>query len=209
MINCLLFDNDGTLVDSEYLCNKAIAIKFKELGVKLSIDKLVKDYSGKELAKIFAELSKIHKVDLPPTFITEYRSLVSFLFTTELKPVEGIIEALEALDQPKAVVSNAPKEKIILSLEICGLRKYFGNNIYSAYDNNIFKPNPLLYLHSATDMGFVPKNCAVIEDSLIGVKAGINAKMKTFFYNRLNKILPYPTAISFNDMKQLPFLLKE
>jgi beta-phosphoglucomutase-like phosphatase (HAD superfamily) len=33
MISCILFDNDGTLVDSEYLCNKGIAIKFKELGV--------------------------------------------------------------------------------------------------------------------------------------------------------------------------------
>lgn len=209
MINCLLFDNDGTLVDSEYLCNKGIAIKFKELGVKLSIDQLVKNYSGRELASIFTELAKVHKVEIPPSFITEYRSLVTLLFKTELQPVDGIIETLEALDQPKAVVSNAPREKVILSLDICGLRKYFGNNIYSAYDNSIFKPDPALYLHSATDMGFSPKNCAVIEDSLLGVEAGINAKMKTFYYNRLNEVSPYPTAISFNDMKQLPFLLKE
>jgi HAD superfamily hydrolase (TIGR01509 family) len=135
--------------------------------------------------------------------------LISFLFKTELQPVNGIVEALEALDQPKAIVSNGPREKVILSLEICGLIKYFENNIYSAYDIGIFKPNPALYLHSAIDMGFSPKNCAVIEDSLLGLEAGINAKMKTFFYNRLNEVSLYPAAINFKAMKQLPALVNE
>ncbi|MBU2872067.1 HAD-IA family hydrolase [Colwellia sp. E2M01] len=209
MIDCLLFDNDGTLVDSEYLCNKAIAIKFKEFGVDLSVERLVTDYRGKELAIIFAELASIHNVELPPLFITEYRALVTDLFNSELKPIAGVVEALESLDFPKAVVSNAPREKIILALDICGLRKYFGDNIYSAYDNNIFKPDPALYLHAATDMGFSPKQCAVIEDSLLGVEAGVNADMKTFFYNSHNENCPFPAAINFTAMKNLPNLINK
>ncbi|WP_197477830.1 MULTISPECIES: hypothetical protein [unclassified Marinomonas] len=57
MSQCLLFDNDGTLVDSELLCNTGLVVKFKELGIKLDADELVIRFRGWKLANILDTLS--------------------------------------------------------------------------------------------------------------------------------------------------------
>ncbi|WP_240532389.1 HAD-IA family hydrolase [Moritella marina] len=207
MEQCLLFDCDGTLVDSEKLCNLGIVIKFDELGIKLDAEQLMMKYRGWELAAVFEQLSAEFGVTLPSDFVAEYRSVVAGLFDSELQPIAGIKAALDLLPGPKAVVSNGPADKIKQALALCGLTHYFGSNIYSAYDIGIWKPDPAIYTFAAKDMGFDSKDCIVIEDGLVGVEAGYKAGMQTLFYNRFNQTCAFPSVITFNTMDELPELI--
>lgn len=204
MKKCLLFDNDGTLVDSERLCNVAMAIKFRELGIDLDADALVIRFRGWKLARILELLTQEHQVSLPTGFVENYRSLVSQLFESDLKPVDGIHAALDQLDHPMAVVSSGPRFKIKQALRACGLEKYFGDNLYSSYEVGIWKPDPGIYLHAARDMGFSVQDCVVIDDGPVGVEAGVGAGIRTLFYNRFDEPCEFPGVVSFGSMADLP-----
>ncbi len=207
MINCLLFDCDGTLVDSERLCNIALVMKFNELNITLDPDELELRFKGQKLANILEQLQSEHTITLPDGFVPAYRKLTNELLAKELKPIKGIKEALDQLDYPKAVVSSAPRDRIDLALKVCGLTQYFNRNIYSAYEIGFWKPDPKIYEFAAQHMGYAPALCAVIEDSLVGVEAGVKAGAKTFFYNPHNEQCDWPDIVSFQLMDDLPKLI--
>lgn len=208
MSACLLFDCDGTLVDSERLCHVGLVRKFQPLGIDLDADELMMRFKGWKLGRILEILESEHDLLLPADFVPSYRAIVSELFDAELKPIEGIEQALIDLPQPKAVVSNGPQHKIKQALSVCGLSSYFGDNIYSSYDIGIWKPDPGLYRHAATKMGYSPEQCSVIDDGHVGVEAGYLAGMKTYFYNRFREECAFPDVISFESMHLLPELVK-
>jgi len=207
MSKCLLFDCDGTLVDSERLGNIGLVIKFKALGIRLDADELTTRFSGWKMANILDDLSEEFEITLADDFVNSYRALVAELFEAELKPIDGVVQALNQLKHPKAVVSSGPVSKIELSLRVCGLSHFFGDHIYSAYDINSWKPDPGLFLFAAKDMGFSAKDCIVIEDSIVGVEAGINAGMKTLFYNPRNEQHDYSEVTCFKFMSELGELI--
>jgi len=140
-------------------------------------------------------------------FVPSYRAIVSELFEAELQPIDGIEQALDDLAQPKAVVSSGPPHKIKQALRVCGLSKYFGDNIYSSYDVGIWKPDPEIYRHAAAGMGFTSEQCAVIDDGPVGVEVGYLAGMRTYFYNRFNEPCDFPDVVSFVSMRSLPGLV--
>ena len=208
---CLLFDSDGTLVDSEGLCNQALAQVFADYGVTLSVPELIRDYRGGQLSDIFDTLAKLHGVQLSEDTEPRYRALVQQLFQAELKAVSGIKPALQFCQQqgwPMAVVSNGPRFKVQQALELCDLTEFFKDRIFSAYDIQLFKPDPQLYLHAAATLGATPEQSVVIEDSLPGVLAGVAAGMHTLFYNIHGETSPSVLVTEFNDMRQLPALLQ-
>ena len=67
-----------------------------------------------------------------------------------------------------------------LSLGLVGLLEAFEGRLFSAYEISSWKPEPDLFFHAAEKMGAVPERCAVVEDSLPGVLAGVAAGMKVF-----------------------------
>ena len=214
---CLLFDSDGTLVDSEGLCNQALAQIFADYGVTLSVQELIRDYRGGQLSDIFDTLAKLHGVALRDDTEPRYRALVRQLFQAELKAVAGIKPVLQFCQQQRwsmAVVSNGPLFKVQQALELCGLTEFFndpisGSKVFSAYDIQRFKPDPALYLHAAASLGAKPEQCVVIEDSLPGVLAGLAAGMHTLFYNIHGESSPSALVTEFHDMQLLPQILQQ
>jgi beta-phosphoglucomutase-like phosphatase (HAD superfamily) len=81
MIKCVIFDCDGTLVDSEYLCNLALEINLAELGIQESAAKLIEKYRGWKLAEIFNQLEETHNIKLNES---KYRRLVAELLIENL-----------------------------------------------------------------------------------------------------------------------------
>jgi len=204
---CLLFDNDGTLVDSERLSCVAYVRLFSTYGVNLDADELEIRFKGNKLNDILKALSSEHHITLRNDFVQQYRTLIAELFEQELKPIDGIHATLEQLSYPKAIVSGGPPEKIKQALNICNLTHFFDENIFSSYDINSWKPEPAIYLHAAQTMQYLPSNCYVIEDSMAGLAAGSRAGMKTFFYNTKNIEPPCETITSFSNMLDLPKLI--
>lgn len=209
---CLLFDSDGTLVDSEWLCNQALALLFARQGVQLNVADLMRDYRGGELQRIFEQLAAAHNITLHNDSEAWYRAKVAELFAQQLQPVAGIPELLAWVQQqgwPCAVVSNGPQIKLQQALSRCRLLPFFNGHIYSAYDIAIFKPDPRLYLHAAAQLGVKPEQCVVIEDSLPGVKAGVAAGMTTLFYNLHNETSPSAKVIEIQHMTKIKQILAE
>lgn len=183
MINCIIFDCDGTLVDSENLFNRALSHKLKERSIELSADQLVARFRGVKFATVLSALSSEYKVELGETFAKEYRALVQLYFKQELKACEGVADTLPQIEVAMCVASNGPLAKMQLAISVTGLAGYFGDDLFSAYEVDSWKPDPGLFLNAAKKMGFKPAECLVLEDSAVGIKAAEAAGMKPLLYD--------------------------
>ncbi len=203
MIKCIIFDCDGTLVDSEYLCNLGLEIKLREYGVESSAYEMMRRFRGGKLANILDELEVDHQIRLREDFVSSYRSLVDNLFEQQLQPCAGVSEMLEEIGYPKCIASSGPIEKINKALSITGLSRYFNGNIYSSYRVGSWKPDPGIFLHAARDMGFQPYECAVVEDSPLGIAAAQSAGMFSVLYdpNGIHKTVE--STIKIQHMREL------
>lgn len=202
---CVIFDLDGTLVDSETPCNQAFADLLPDLADP--VERLVQRYRGMELAAILADLERRLGRRLPDAFESDYRARVSELFARSLKPMPGVIEMLERLDCPKCVASSGPPAKIAQALEVSGLAAHFGGRCFSSYDIGSWKPDPGLFLHAARELGYPPNRCAVVEDSLPGIQAANAAGMHAFHFVPQGSTGFSETATVFHDMPRLVDLL--
>lgn len=177
---CVIFDLDGTLVNSEVLNFQAYAELIPEITESQA--SLIKRYEGVQLAAVVSDIEKRYQLTLPDDFEYIFREHIRGLFEQGLKPIPGIPELLPALPQRTCVASNAPQRKIIHALEVTSLSQHFEGNIFSAYDIDAWKPKPDLFLHAAKKMGFEPEQCVVIEDSPTGVEAALASGIQVFHY---------------------------
>lgn len=175
-IRCLIFDLDGTLVDSEPLCSQAFLDLLPDLDD--DVDGLMRRYRGRRMSAVLADLSVRLGRPLDDDFETRYRARVAALYDHRLLPMPGVVTALAALDDAVCVASNGPVAKMRHGLRAAGLAGFFGDNLFSAYDIGHWKPEPHLFLHAAQRMGFPPQRCVVLEDSEVGIEAGRAAGMQ-------------------------------
>jgi len=110
---------------------------------------------------------------------------------------------------PFCVASNGPIHKMELTLGKTGLLPHFQDRMYSAYEVNIWKPEPGLFLHAAKQFSTDPANCVVIEDSGTGTLGAKNAQMPCIGYapEGPNKELEDNGAICFRHMSEVLELL--
>lgn len=205
-IDAVIFDCDGTLVDSEPLANAALVDALAALGIHMSLEEAMRRYVGGRMADCVADIEQRTGRKLPDSFVPELRTRTSEAFRSRLRPMEGAAETLAALTVPACVASSGPMEKIELSLGVTGLARFFARDrVFSAYDVGAWKPDPKLFLHAANALGAAPQHCAVIEDSLRGVQAGTNAGMPTFWFRPRGAVPDSVTAL--HRLMDLPKLL--
>ena len=210
----VIFDCDGVLVDSETLENQVFVECLADLGLDLTVAEAVAMYKGRKLAECIASVEEQLGRCVPDSFVPDFRVRSAKVFHDHLQPipgVEAVIQDLQSLEVPFCVASSGPREKIEANLSTTGLLSYFQESIVSAYEVGSWKPDPGLFLYAARMLGVVPKTCAVIEDSLPGVQAGVAAGMTVFGYARDTpaETLSAAGAQVFQDMNQLPALLQE
>lgn len=200
----IIFDCDGTLVDSERLANEELIDYLAASGVQLSMQESARRFNGVEMKDSIAQIEQLLGRPVPEDFVDTMRARLEQALTDRLQPIQGVHELIESLKVPYCIASNAPPGKIELSLRITGLLPYFEGAIHSAYTVGFWKPDPTLFLHAAAGMGVAPGECVVVEDSIAGVKAGIAAGMTVFAYqpHSVDSRLP-PQARVFNHFDQL------
>lgn len=179
-MTCILFDLDGTLVDSEGLGNQAYLDLLPQLDD--TVHGLVARYRGMKFATILTDLERRLGAPLPEGFAARYRAHVTSLFETSLTAMPGARAMLEALQHPRCVASSGPRAKIEQSLRVCGLAPFIGDRIFSAYEVGSWKPDPGLFLYAAHAMGCMPADCIVVEDSEVGLAAAAAAGMRAIHY---------------------------
>jgi HAD superfamily hydrolase (TIGR01509 family) len=171
----IIFDCDGTLVDSETLSTRLIVEMLKERDNNPSYEDIFNIFRGEKFAIFLDKVALQYKNVDPTTFIPEYRERSNHLLATELVEINGAKSLLEKITHDKCIASNGPRYKIETSLKATSLLPFFENRIVSAYEVDSWKPAPGIVTHAAKVMGQPTENCLFIDDSLAGIEAGITA----------------------------------
>jgi HAD superfamily hydrolase (TIGR01509 family) len=165
------------LVDSERLAVRVDVRVLAALGWALSEREVVDRFLGRShefmVAEIEAQLGRPLSDDWEDPFQHLYREA----FAAELRPVDGVVEALDRITIPMCVASSGTHDKMRYTLGLTGLYERFAGRIFSASEVAKGKPAPDLFLHAAERMGVDPAGCAVVEDSRYGVEAARAAGM--------------------------------
>lgn len=189
---CVIFDCDGTLVDSEPLGNEVFALLLREQGICMTQQEALARFVGRKLAECIAEVELESGIKLPSSFIPDLRRRTAAIFKKQLKPVVGALDLVKSLRVPICVASSGPRDKIQLSLTLTGLLPYFAGRIFSSYELGSWKPEPAIFLHAAEQLSCPPVECLVVEDSFAGVQAALAAGMHVVAFqpNARDKRIP-------------------
>lgn len=181
-IDLIIFDCDGVLIDSEVISATVLIGALERLGIIVDFAYFTSNFVGRSFPVVAQIIRDQFKATLPPDFELNYRAELLDAFSTRLRPTRGVAQVLAALDTPKCVATSSSPPRAARSLAITGLATYFGPHVFTASEVARGKPAPDLFLHAADRMGCAPHRCLVIEDSLIGVTAGLAAGMPVLRY---------------------------
>lgn len=173
----IIFDCNGVLVDSEPLATTIVSQEFIRAGFALTPDIVARYFTGRRQADMFAEVEIAAGRKLPKDFAAIVASATLRRFRAELRATAHAAHALSWLRGPKCVASSSTLDRMRVSLETTDLIRYFEPNLFSAADVPNGKPAPDLFLHAAAKMRINPADCLVVEDSAVGVAAGVAAGM--------------------------------
>jgi HAD superfamily hydrolase (TIGR01509 family) len=177
MIDLIIFDCDGVLVDSEVVGNRVYAEYLTAQGYPHSASECNAKYLGMSDVHVM-NLFENSGRSLPDTFLNDINSIMDDKLSKNLNPISGVERMLKSIDIPYCVSSSGTPMKIQNSLTKTGLIKYFDGHLFSSAQVENGKPSPDLFLFSANQMGVKPSRTLVIEDSKAGVMAGVSAGMK-------------------------------
>ena len=198
----IIFDCDGTLVDSEPITVNVLIEQVGELGLEMQYDEAMAIFAGRDMSVVAEVIASQLGGPLPDDFVDQFRQRQAIALRSELKPIAGAEQLLAQITRPYCVASNAPHAKIKINLESTGLDRFFQpKTTFSAYDIQKWKPEPDLFLHVADRMSTSPQRCVVIEDSLAGIQAGLAAKMQVIGYS------PTPEGIVTSEVPYVHSLL--
>jgi HAD superfamily hydrolase (TIGR01509 family) len=181
-IKAVIFDCDGVLVDSVGLAGEVLAEYLRDLGFAVTVQEATKRFGSGKMADYVARFERDTGQSLPRDFEQELRRRRDRTFRERLQAVDGALDLVRSLAVPFSVASNGPMPQIELSLKVVGLHDYFSDRIFSAYSVRAWKPEPQLFLHAGRELGVAPHECAVLEDSELGVQAGVAAGMQVFAF---------------------------
>lgn len=208
-IRCVIFDCDGTLVDSEVLCNQALVNIFSRLGGELTLNECIEHFQGGKIVDILAETKARTGIALPIDILEPmYRDECRTLFEQHLKPIDGVPELLAALTEmgiDMCIASNGPVHKMEHTLSLTNLLHYFDGKLFSGFEASSWKPDPDLIHFSAMNMGYRLQDCVFVDDTQKGVQAGINANIPTFHYAAPPHapLINHPRVTTLTAMMQL------
>jgi HAD superfamily hydrolase (TIGR01509 family) len=179
-----------------------------EIGLPMTPEQSIDTFMGRSWKAVAEYSQEALGHPLPEGFRLRYLDAMFAAFETELRPVPGVIEALDAIDLPTCVASSGSHEKMRVTLGQTGLLDRFDGRIFSATEVEHGKPAPDLFLHAAERMGWAPGDCAVVEDAPAGVEAALAAGMTAFGYAGTTPAARLDGARVFTDMAELPALLQ-
>lgn len=177
MTELVIFDCDGVLIDSEYLCCRIEAEVLTAHGFPLTTDEVRDNYLGLSLAREIELVAERFGRRPSAEVIAAMHAASHAAFETELEPIPGIHHLLDRLQVPCCVASSGTPERLRHTLGLTRLYDRLQPHIFSATMVKHGKPAPDLFLHAAAAMQADPAHCLVIEDSPAGVLAGVAAGM--------------------------------
>ena len=189
MLEAVIFDMDGVIVDSEPWHLEANFELYEELGFTLSRE----DYAtfiGKTNSEMWVFLKSKFALpqSLPELFQRQVQKKIQLLQKHEDGLIKGVLPLLNTLREkgiPIGLASSSPLEYIETILKKYQIAEYF-QAVVTGEEMANGKPAPDIFLHTAGLLGVKSENCVVIEDSENGVKAAKAGAMKCIGFKNIN-----------------------
>lgn len=180
MKKLVIFDCDGVLVDSEFIGNRVYAEMLTNFGYSISTEESIKKFTGLDDQTIRDIVFRESGMELPKNVSRQFREALSYVLAAELKPLMlNILDNKIFRHLKKCVASNSPREHVLSALMTTKQNHFFeDSHIFTSSQVENGKPAPDLFLFAARHMGFLPKDCLVIEDSVAGIQAARSAEMR-------------------------------
>lgn len=182
----VIFDLDGTLVDSQMLHARVESEILAQHGVNISPEEITKQYAGVRTQDFFNELLKNRTVDIESLIQQKWMLMNQAL---EKQGIETISVVMELLTYIKAfpsyfscaIGSASPRSFVEFVLHMTRLRKHF-DVIIGGDMVTYSKPHPETFLLCSELLEIKPEKCIVIEDGKSGIIAAKTAGMKCIGY---------------------------
>lgn len=184
--DAVLFDCDGVLVDSEHITAGVLRDMLAERGWEMTAEECLQAFLGKAILDQLPLIEQRTGQPVDDAWINQYRGRRDAQLARQVRAVPRVDEALTAiqaaLGERMACASGADRPKIEMQLARTGLAPFFGARVFSGYEQAQNKPAPDVYLAAARALQVAPARCAVVEDSVTGVSAGVAAGATVLAY---------------------------
>ena len=177
MIKGVIFDMDGTIVDSLPFHHKAWRIFFQENKVEDFSKKLKRYKGGGTLDLMRAIYGDIYSIADLKKMSDDKEIIFRKIYKGNIKPIDGFLEFILYLKSKKiqlGLASNAIKKNVTLTLNELGIHDLF-DSIICGDEVNFGKPNPEMFDKTINRFNLKKDNCIIFEDSIEGINAAINA----------------------------------
>lgn len=180
MIEAVIFDMDGLLVDSEPFWKTAEKEVFGALGIEVTEPhtSLTSRMTTREVAEYWFAVKPWNGkslADVEQEVVDRVGELID-LYGVKMPGVEETLRYIKMLGLKIGLATNSPKSLISRILEKLNISNYF-DVVLSADDVDKGKPNPDIYLKTASTLSVDTSRCIVFEDSPSGVSAAVAAGM--------------------------------
>jgi beta-phosphoglucomutase family hydrolase len=199
----VIFDLDGTLIDNNSFHLKTWKIYLKKIGKDISEKAYRENINGRTNKDALEYIyNKKMTDDEAMVFALEKEALYRDIYCPHIKPVDGLLELLEVLhnlDIPMAIATSGIPVNIDFMFEHIPIKQYFKIVVNSSHISK-GKPDPEIYLKTASLLKIPPKNCLVFEDAVVGVNAARAAGMK---------VIAITTTQSKEELKDADMIIKD
>lgn len=178
MLKALLFDLDGTMVETDTLHYEIWREVLREHQLEIDGNFYKQKISGRLNPDIVQDLLPQLSSEQQESFI-EQKEATFRSQANSLRPLAGLVDILEWADQQKlsrAVVSNAPRENAEFMLRALKIEHRFPVVVLGD-DLPIGKPDPLPYLEALRQLNIVAEEAIAFEDSPSGIRSAVGAKL--------------------------------
>ena len=211
--DAVLFDCDGVLVDSEFITCGALRDCLADIGWEMSLAACMAQFVGHTVRSQQALIEAQTGQPFREEWLEGFLRLRNERLAQSLEAVPGILGAVTHLHQALAgqiaVASGADRFKIEMMLGKVGLRPFFEGRMFSGQETPRNKPHPDVYLAAAAHVQVDPARCLVLEDTPVGVTAGVAAGAEVWGFATLGQDEVLRTAGAarvFAHMSELPTL---
>lgn len=173
MVQAVIFDMDGVIIDSEWLHQATEIAALGEAGLEITREDLL-EYTGMPLLDVLDGLRDAHGASFDPEVVAERKRALYLERVGELEPIDGAIDAVRRLDDDysTALASSSHRKAVDAVVDHLDLAAVFETTI-SFDDVAVGKPHPESFERAAEHLGVAPNQTVVVEDSKNGVDAAL------------------------------------